>query len=180
MPEGHFSCARPSQLYRISWSFCSEGYQCLGPSSAIRCIPQVTVLLYVSRSHSYKQYIFHQLPSTDFPLGALGTDQGTTQQSIALPRSSHNKLVHGASCQTGCGQLCFPAAPQNNILLIYAPISHFFPKKIKSVSLQTHSEIRGSYISQVHSWLRCPAEHPFWNQKIRKKENLLTFLQPEG
>lgn len=36
-----------AQLYRISWSFCSEVYQCLGPSSAIRCIPQVTVLLKV-------------------------------------------------------------------------------------------------------------------------------------
>lgn len=68
----------------------------------------------------------------------------------------------------GCRHLHFPAAPQNA-----AREKVYF-------SLPWQGDA-GAYFNEiVHPQLRYPTEHPFWSQKIWKKEKLLRFLQLEG
>lgn len=94
------------------------------------------------------------------PPGAPDADT-TPQQSIALPCSSHNKLVHGAGAASlALGTCAFLLPPKKT-------------KGRKSVSLCTHSEIRGHIPIRLFtlSWgtqLSIPSE----TRKQKRKKNL--------
>lgn len=154
-----------AELYRISCNFFSEVYQWFSYSSFMRCRPQVTML------HKCTKVLLLQtvkFASTSkhccSPPAAPGADT-KPGQSIALPCSSHKKLLGGAGAVSLAWAPALSCCPQNAMR--------------EKVCLFLHwQEDIGAYFNViVHPQLRYPAEDPFWHQKILKKDKLLRFLQ---